>query len=206
MYILYARAGWGSALTELQLAWYGLPYRLEEVGDLFKEKAAADKLRPINPLMQLPTLVLPDGQAMTESAAITLHLAEITGRDDLAPRPPRPQFLRWLIFMVANIYPTFTYSDDPARFVSGEEAQKAFKANVYAYLKRLWQMTEAEAGAPWFLGNRFTAMDLFIAVMTKWRPGRAWFATHTPRLHAIAAATERAPEIAEVWRRNFPNG
>jgi len=205
MYILYAHAGWGSALTELQLAWYGLPYRLEEVGDLFKGEAAADKLRPINPLMQLPTLVLPDGQAMTESAAITQHLAEITGRDDLAPRPPRPQFLRWLIFMVANIYPTFTYSDVPQRFVPGEEAEKAFKANVYAYLKRLWQMMEAEAGAPWFLGNRFTALDLFIAVMTKWRPRRAWFAAHAPRLNAIAAAAERAPEIAEVWRRNFPD-
>jgi GST-like protein len=144
--------------------------------------------------MQLPTLVLPDGRIVTESAAITLHLAEDTGRDDLAPRPPRSQFLRWLIFMVANIYPTFTYSDIPARFVAGEEAEKAFKANVYAYLKRLWGMMEAEAGAPWFLGNRFTALDLYIAVMTKWRPRRAWFAGHAPRLHAIAAAAEKAPE------------
>src|SRR5215472_7008825 len=65
MYTLYARAGWGSVLTEAQLAWYGLPYRLEEVGDLFKDKQAGDKLRTINPLAQLPTLVLPDGQVMT---------------------------------------------------------------------------------------------------------------------------------------------
>jgi|SRR5580658_829678 hypothetical protein len=71
MYTLYARAGWGSALIETQLAWYGLPYRLEGIGDLFKEEAAGEKLRPVNPLMQLPTLVLPDGQIMTESAAIT---------------------------------------------------------------------------------------------------------------------------------------
>ena len=47
-------------IEELQLAWYGLPYRLEGIGDLFKEEAAGEKLRPVNPLMQLPTLVLPD--------------------------------------------------------------------------------------------------------------------------------------------------
>ena len=45
MYTLYARAGWGSALIETQLAWYGLPYQLEDIGDLFKEKAAGEKLR-----------------------------------------------------------------------------------------------------------------------------------------------------------------
>jgi hypothetical protein len=37
--------------------------------DLFKEEGAGEKLRPVNPLMQLPTLVLPNGQIMTESAA-----------------------------------------------------------------------------------------------------------------------------------------
>ncbi len=204
MYTLYARAGLGSSLIELQLAWYGLPYRLEEVGDLLREKAAADRLRPVNPLAQIPTLVLPDGQTKTESAAMTLHLAEATKRDDLVPPPPRPQFLRWLIFLVANIYPTFTYGDVPARFVPGEEAQKAFEANVNAFARRLWTVMEAEAGAPWFLGARFTALDLYIAVMTKWRPGRPWFAEHAPRLGAIAAAAEAAPAIAEVWRRNFP--
>ena len=57
MFTLYARAGWGSVLAEAQLALYDLPYRLEEVGDLFKDKAAMDALRPTNPITQLPTLV-----------------------------------------------------------------------------------------------------------------------------------------------------
>jgi hypothetical protein len=32
--------------------------------------------------------------------------------------PERAKFLRWLVFIVANIYPTFTYADDPSRFVA----------------------------------------------------------------------------------------
>ena len=70
-YKLFGRAGWGSALVEAQLAWYGLPFAFEPVGDLFKEPDARSKLEKVNPLAQVPTLVMPDGTVMSESAAIT---------------------------------------------------------------------------------------------------------------------------------------
>jgi glutathione S-transferase len=66
-------------------------------------------LKALNPLGQVPTLVLPDGAVMTESAAILLHLTEIAPHADLAPAPgdpSRPHFLRWLQFLVGAIYPT----------------------------------------------------------------------------------------------------
>ncbi len=206
-YKLFARPGWGSMLTEIQLGWYGLPVEIEEVGDLFASAEARARLGAINPLAQVPTLILPDGAVMTESAAITLYLAEAMGRGDLVPAPGdtlRPAFLRWLVFLVANIYPTFTFADDPARFVPDEAARAGFRAQVDAYAERLWRVMESEAGAPWFLGERFTALDLYIAVMTRWRPRRAWFAEHCPRLTDIALATEALPGLAEVWQRNFP--
>jgi len=206
MYQLFGRKGWGSALTELQLGWYGLPYRFEEVGDLFTSEEARRELAKVNPVAQLPTLVLPDGTVMTESAAITLHLADVTGSTELVPPagdPARPHFLRWLVFTVANIYPTFTYADDPARFVTGEAAQKAFRDSVDAYAIRLWRMMEDAAVGPWFLGERFSALDIYIAVMTRWRPRRAWFAENAPRLSAIALAGEAQPRLTEAWAKNF---
>jgi len=209
MYTLFARAGWGSQIVEAQLAWYGLTYQLEEVDDLFVSAPAREKLSAINPLAQLPTLLLPDGGVMTESAAITLHLAEIAKGESLAPAPadpPRPKFLRWLIFLVANIYPTFTYADDPSRFVADEGARKGFKYNVNRYGERLWGMVEDAALAPWFLGEAFSALDVYIAAMSQWRPGRAWFADHAPKLTAIAARTDALPALVPVWRRNAPTG
>ncbi|HEX4506508.1 MAG TPA: glutathione S-transferase [Alphaproteobacteria bacterium] len=206
MYRLFGRKGWGSALTELQLAWYGLPYQFEEVGDLFASEDARRELAKVNPVAQLPTLVLPDGTVMTESAAITLHLADITGSSELVPPagdPARPDFLRWLVFTVANIYPTFTYADDPARFVTGQAAQKAFRDSVDAYAIRLWRMMEDAAVGPCFLGERFSAIDIYIAVMTRWRPRRAWFAEHAPRLSAIALAAEAQPRLAAICAKNF---
>ena len=207
MYTLYGRAGWGSVLVEAQLAWYGLPYTLHQVDDLFASAAARDRLAAVNPVAQVPTLILPDGKVMTESAAITLHLADLAAAPSLAPPPgdpARPVFLRWLIFLVANIYPTFTYADDPARFVTGEAAQAAFRQAVDGYGERLWSMVEAEAGAPWFLRERFSALDIYVAAMTHWRPRRAWFAKHAPKLHAIALAADAEPKLSEIWQRNWP--
>src|SRR6478609_7874620 len=101
-YKLWGRAGWGSSLVEAQLAWYGLPFTFEPVGDLFREPHARSKLEKVNPLAQVPTLVMPDGSVMSESAAITLLLADITGKESLVPAAQakeRAKFLRWLVFI-----------------------------------------------------------------------------------------------------------
>lgn len=206
-YTLWGRPGWGSALVEAQLDWYGLPFDYEPVGDLFKDPDAKTRLETVNPLAQVPTLVLPDGSVMSESAAITLLLADVTGSDALVPGPgakERAAFLRWLVFLVANIYPTFTYADDPARFVSVNNARDPFRAATDAYAQRLWRQVESAAGAPWFLGERFSALDIYLGVMTRWRPRRGWFETETPKLFAIARKADARPELKETWRRNFP--
>lgn len=206
-YTLWGRPGWGSALVEAQLDWYGLPFTYETVGDLFKDPDAKTRLQKVNPLAQVPTLVMQDGSVMSESAAITLLLADVTGSDALVPAPgakERAAFLRWLVFLVANIYPTFTYADDPARFVSVNNARDPFRAATDAYAQRLWRQVEGAAGAPWFLGERFSALDIYIGVMTRWRPRRGWFETETPKLFAIARKADARPELKETWRRNFP--
>jgi GST-like protein len=110
-----------------------------------------------------------------------------------------------MIYIVANIYPTFTYADDPSRFVSVNAARDPFRAATDAYAQRLWRQIEREAGAPWFLGERFTALDIYVGVMTRWRPKRGWFEHETPRLFAIARRADLIPELAPVWARNFPS-
>jgi GST-like protein len=206
MYKLFARPGWGSTIAEAQLAWYGLPYEVEDVDDLFAAAAAREHLSAVNPVAQVPTLVLPNGEVMTESAAITLYLADVAQSAVLVPaagEAERPKFLRWLVFLVANVYPTFTYIDDPTRFAPAAAADE-FAANVGRYRESLWGMVESEAGEDWFLGRRFSALDIYLAVMTRWRPRRAWFAEHCAALHGIALRAEALPELAQVWRRNFP--
>lgn len=204
---LFGQPGWGSALTEAQLVWYEIPFEFETVGDLFADEAARQALEKVNPLAQIPTLVLDDGQIMTESAAITLWLADHTGSNELVPEasaPERARFLRWLIFITSNIYPTYTYADVPGRFVKQPNAQQDFVKTVFEYAEKLYSMLNAEVKGPWFLGKRFSALDIYIATMTHWEPGRAWFETNTPELIAIAKAAQDLPRLAPVWEKNFP--
>jgi GST-like protein len=203
---LYGHPGWGSTIVEAQLAWLGVDFVFEDVGNLFESEQARETLRRLNPVAQVPTLVLADGGVMTESAAVTLYLADLTGRDDFVPppgSPERPDFLRWLMFLVANVYPVFTFADDPSRFVPDEPARAGFRAAVDAHAQRLWSFVEAAADSPWFLGERFSALDIYLSVMSRWRPRRPWFAENAPKIHAIAERVEALPELKAVWARNY---
>ena len=90
-----------------------------------------------------------NGSIMTESAAITLLLAEQRNDDSLVPgagSAERAAFLRWLVFVVANIYPTYTYADEPSRFVSAEDARQDYRETVLDWGKRMYRVLEKAAG------------------------------------------------------------
>ncbi|HMR33787.1 MAG TPA: glutathione S-transferase family protein [Geminicoccaceae bacterium] len=206
MYHLITTKGCGSAIVEAALELSGLPYEIEEL-DYETPGQQRDKLRSINPLGQVPTLLLPGGALMTESAAMILHIADQRPEAGLVPPADdaaRPAFLRWLVFLVAAIYPTFTYGDDTSRWVDGETAGAKLKATTNQRREDMWRYVEGEVRPdPWMLGGRFSALDLYVSVMTHWRPRRPWFAEHCPKLSRVALRVDALPPLAEVWVRNF---
>lgn len=124
--------GCGSAIVEAAFALAGVPLELEEV-DYSAGSPTRERLLAVNPLAQVPVLLLPDGRVLTESLAILHYL------DDLEPGaaliPPRgdatrASFHRWSVFLVAAIYPTFTYGDDPGKWVKNEEGAKQLREST----------------------------------------------------------------------------
>jgi len=204
-YALYARKSWGSAIAEAALTLAGVDFDLVDA-----RGAPARRIPPleaVNPLGQWPTLVCPDGFVLTESAAIVFHLGDIAPAAGLVPRAraaERRAFLRWLQVIVGAIYPTFTYADYPARYVSGARARKELVESIQQRRKDIWLGIEAAIEPnPWFLGQRFSALDIYVAVMTRWGPRRRWFAQHAPRLTAVARAADAHEALRSVWQRNF---
>jgi GST-like protein len=195
--------GCGSVLVEAALVLAGIAYEREEV-DYAKPGPARDRLLAHNPLGQVPTLIMPDGAVMTESCAIALHVDELVPAAGLLPPPGDPlrrDALRWLVFLVAAVYPTFTYGDDPAKWVG--DAGDVLREATNAHRASLWQQVESAARGPWFLGARFSMLDIYLCAMTRWRPRRAWFAEHCPRLTAIALALDDDPRLRALWAANF---
>lgn len=200
MWRIMGMKGCGSAIAEAVFTLAEIPYEREEHDyDSTEGKAA---LLAKNPLAQVPTVIAPDGGVLTETAAIALHVDELAPRAQLLPPagdPLRRDAQRWLVFLVAALYPTFTYGDNPARWGGGDELRRATDAHREA----LWRHLESVAAGPWFLGARRSVLDVYVSVMTRWRPGRAWFADACPTLSAIAAEVDRDPRLSRVWDANF---
>lgn len=201
---LYGAPGWGSTLVEAMLAVAQIEYDFVNVEGFDEGGPPRERLLALNPIGQIPVLELPDGSVMTESAAIALWLAEQHPEASLAPPPGTPeraQFLRYLIWLVANVYPTFTYADYPERWAP-DDADR-LRDTVIDYRKRLWRWFEGVAQAPYVLGDHMSVLDIYVAVMVHWRPGPKWFEAETPRLAAIADRIAAHPAIGPVITRNF---
>lgn len=188
--------GCGSAIVEAALVLARIPYDREEV-----RVAAGSGPQRLATLQ--PTVILPDGTIMTESAAITLYIDGLVPELGLVPPvrdPLRRDLLRWLMFLVAAVYPTFARNDDP-ELAGG--ATDTGPNDTAEHRKSLWRLVEGAVRGPWFLGEKPSALDLYVSVMTRWQPGRAWFADACPRLHRVAVAVDEDPRLQHVWRANF---
>ena len=140
-YELISSQGCGSVVVEMAFALAGLPVRVTEIpyGEPGPERG---RLLTLNPLGQVPVLVLPDGAVLTESAAMVLHL------DDVAPKagllPPRgdarrPGALNQLILLVAAIYPTVTFSDPPENWTTQGPAAELLGERLGTRKAELWR-------------------------------------------------------------------
>ncbi|PLP20404.1 glutathione S-transferase, partial [Klebsiella michiganensis] len=137
MITVYGVPGWGSTISELMLTLADIPYHFVNVEGFDQPGPQRDRLKKINPLCQVPTLTLADGSVMTESAAIALMILDV--RPDLAPAPGSPQrhaFQRLLIWLVANVYPTFTFADYPERWAA--DAPDQLRESCISYRKSLY--------------------------------------------------------------------
>ncbi len=200
---LYGSPGCGSAVVEVVLQLSHQPYDYIQTS-FWDQNEHFAALKKANPQAKVPTLVFDDGTVMTESAAMLLYFAEqVPGFIPTNPAK-RAQFYRWMLFIPANIYAMFDIGDEPSRWVDDEKTQAALKEKSVAQQKLFWGLMEQNlAPAPYVLGDTMTALDVYIAMVSRWRPGRAWFDENCPKLAAAVALTEQHPVVAKVWEKNF---
>lgn len=202
MITLYGAPGWGSAISELMLTLANIPYHFVDVSGFDSVGPSRDLLQKINPLCQVPTMTLENGEVMTETAAIALMVLD--RRADLAPpvgSSERQQFQRLLIWLVANVYPTFTLADYPERW--SPQAAEALKKNSIEYRKTLYLWLNDQLNAePYALGEQLTLLDCYLCVLRTWGPGHDWFQDNTPNISAVADAVCQLPALRDVLKNN----
>lgn len=207
-YTLFGQRGFGSTCVEAALELLGLEYEFAEA-DPFGDEHQRERVNSVNPVGQVPALLLPNDDVMTESAAILIYLGDLHPEAGLAPRsdaPERAEYLRWLLFLASGLYSTLTISDGPHRFSSNPDQFEDLLNHANARRKELWQiMDDAFRGSPgpYLLGETMSFLDVYVAMMSYWSPRRDWFMEHCPNLAGAVRATEKHPVIRNVWSRNF---
>jgi len=210
MYTLYGKTGSGSASIEAALTLARAPFRVVETASWAQNEAFADLLA-VNPLGQVPTVVLDDGSVLSESAAILMHLGSAHPDAKLLPdhASQRAQALRGLVFIAANCYSAISIIDFPERWcenAEGDEAvQQRIRAGARTRLHRHWEMfADVFPARPWLSGADLGALDLLAAVVSKWSGARQHLAQARPALHDTLLRIEAHPGVSEVFARHWP--
>jgi GST-like protein len=210
MYTLYGIKGSGSASVEAALTAIGAPFRTVDTAS-WERNAAFDELLKVNPIGQIPTLLLPDGSALSESAAIHIYLADAYPDAHWLPADAsaRAQAIRGLVFIAANCYPMITIIDFPQRFLSesadDEAVHKRIRDGTRATLHRHWEIfADMFPGRPWLSGERLGALDLYAAVVSRWSGARKHLEEHRPAFFALLKNIEAEPRVAAVFARHWP--
>jgi glutathione S-transferase len=197
MYVVYGRRGSGSMAPELVLSELGVPYELKQVE---KEDMKTAEYLKINPLGVVPTLKLPSGEIMMESAAMVLYLAS-AHPSALAPKPGTPEhakFCQWMVFLSANLYETFLryfYSD---RYTSeGEKGAAVVKKKAEADLHRQFAILE-NALSPNLLGKSPSFADHYLWMLTTWWDSPSELYARYPRIGALARSIAARPAVAKI--------
>ena len=208
MYTLYGKQGSGSASSEAALEIVGAPYRIVETASWEPNDAFAELLE-VNPLGQIPTLVLPDGSVLSESAAILIHLDSAHPEAGLLPRDlaARAQAVRGLVFIAANCYSAIGIIDYPERWCEDADAtmQQRIRAGTRARLHRHWEMfADTFPARPYLGGKEIGALDLLAAVVSKWSGTRAHLEQVRPAFHETLLRIDAHPRVAPVFARHWP--
>jgi GST-like protein len=210
-HLLFGAKNSGSAAAEIALEWAGRPYRVVTAAT-WEAGSALKELRRANPLQQIPTLVLPNGSVLTESAAILIHLGLAHPKSGLLPKDPsqRAQVIRALVFIAANCYSQISISDYPERWLpkADDAAQKALRAGARAQLHRAWatfadQFHVDPSGQGGLFGAELTAADVLAVVVSKWSGTRQYLARRRPAFAAALKRIEQHPRITPVFARHW---
>jgi glutathione S-transferase len=203
MYTLYFSPGSASFAVHWMLLELGVPFELERVNFADRAQKRPEFLR-LNPRGHVPVLLI-DGHAYSESAALLMILAERHPEARLSPAPGSPEryaFLEAMVYLANELLPAFRawfYIDDFASADHHEDALAHARTRIEAVFSELDRWLSD--GRTHLLGADLTVADLLATMLARWsrrmpRPAHAW-----PNLAAYLTRMKQRPSLREVHAR-----
>lgn len=205
---LYGARASGSVAVEAALSLLDIPYALIE-GATWLDAAARERVAAAqNELRQVPTLVLPGGEIMTESAAILIYLADAYPAARLSPLPAEPlrrPFLRWMVYVSSAIYSLHWIKPDVACIGAPPESQESVVKAVHDRIAFCWASMDAQMHpGRYLLGDELMVLDLYVTVVSRFGPWRQRFHEVAPKMTPVVRRVDADPRLARFWAERYP--
>jgi glutathione S-transferase len=186
MLTLHYYPGNASMTPHIVLEELGVPYALQLVDRTQGEHKSAAYLK-LNPNGLIPVLV--DGDlVLYETAAICLHLVDTHPAAALAPplgSTERAHFYKWLIWSTNTLQAMLTHYFYAERMVDDVAAAAQVKAHAEAKVGEMLDQLDAQLalhGGAWLLGDRYSAVDPYVFMLSRWTRGFTRPARSLPHL------------------------
>lgn len=204
-YQLYGRLQTGVMAVQALMAEGGIAHVYHDVPRP-RTLAETEALARINPRLQVPVLIHPDGTVITEGPAILSHLADAHPALRLIPAPgstARARHDRWTAFFHANVYEAMLRELAPARYTDDPDGVDKIASSATAYVRRHFQLFEAELGdGPYLTGAGMQVFDLYLWMLCYWIDAQ-WLAAHCPRIDRLWKTAAERPALARIAREHF---
>ena len=206
-YTLFGFENSGSLAAEIALDFCGVDYKFIRAAS-WEEGAGLDELSKVNPLKQIPTLLMPDGNVMTESAAILIYLGLQFPSSQLFPNDEnkRSQIIRGLVFIAANCYSAISVIDYPMRWCinADDDSNERIRAGSRQRLHIHWEIFADQFPAtPFLSGEQLGALDILAVIVSKWSGARKHLQQARPEFFATLERIEKHPVIAAAFERRW---
>ncbi|MDE0095726.1 MAG: glutathione S-transferase family protein [Gammaproteobacteria bacterium] len=196
----------------LRSASMGVRVILEELDvsyELIESTTDRSKPRPpeqmaVNPNGWVPVLLW-DGGAMYECAAITVFLCDRHPEADLAPTindPARALYLQTLVYFSNSVQNAYQLTYYPDRFADTPAGEPGAQQRGNRRLRETWKVIDDQIGGnDWMLGDRFSAADIYLFMLTTWlRSAKGHPAIEEfPNVKRIADAVLERPSVQMVY-------
>ena len=205
MYKLYGTKMTGTCAVHATLAELEVPFEQIEV-TTGSAQHLTEEYKKVNPRQQVPALMLPDGQVVTEGPAILIHLADAHPEARLVPLPGTPersQVHRWLFFFAVNVYEGELRKLSGPRYTTDAIGGDAVEAAAVEYVYKHYEIFEAALDlGPYYLGSSLSILDIYVWMLAQWLD-RPWLESNCPNIIGLVDAVKARPKIAPVHELNF---
>lgn len=176
------------------LAEKGISIPCEQI-DIMKLDQRAAEFTTLNPLQQVPVLVLDDGTAISESVAICRYFEEVQPEPALFGRGPKQRALvemwnrRMELGLFWRVTQCFRHTHPAMAELESPQVKEWGEANRARVHEQLAILDRELAGRPWVAGEDYTIADITALVAVDFmKPARI----------------DRAPELVNVarWHRD----